>query len=52
MKVKRGDVAIIDHPFSDASGTKVRPALVVQTDPRNTLLSERLSSSSPRICGT
>ena len=33
MKVKRGDVVIIDHPFSDATGSKVRPALVVQNDP-------------------
>ena len=40
MKVRRGDVVIIDHPFSDATGSKVRPALVVQSDPRNTLLRE------------
>src|SRR5438132_10300414 len=40
MKVKRGDVVLLDHPFSDASGSKVRPALVVQGDARNTLLTE------------
>ena len=40
MKVQRGDVLIIDHPFSDASGSKVRPALVVQSDLRNALLAE------------
>jgi mRNA-degrading endonuclease toxin of MazEF toxin-antitoxin module len=34
MKVKRGDVVLLDHPFSDASGSKVRPALVVQADAR------------------
>ena len=27
MKVNRGDVVLIDHPFSDASGSKVRPVL-------------------------
>lgn len=44
MKVHRGDVVIIDHPFSDATGSKVRPALVVQSDPRNALLNETIIS--------
>src|SRR4051794_32471456 len=38
MKVQRGDVVLVDHPFSDASGHKVRPALVVQSDVRNAML--------------
>jgi mRNA interferase MazF len=38
MKVQRGDVVTIDHPYSDATGSKVRPALVVQGDSRNTIL--------------
>src|SRR5438034_1237308 len=42
MKVQRGDVVLLDHPFSDASGSKVRPALVVQTDARNTRLTETI----------
>ena len=42
MKVQRGDVVIIDHPFSDASGSKVRPALVVQGDRRNAALTETI----------
>jgi mRNA interferase MazF len=42
MRVQRGDVIIIDHPFSDASGAKVRPALVVQSDSRNALLKETI----------
>ncbi len=42
MKVNRGDVIIIDHPFSDAGGSKVRPALVVQNDRRNALLAETI----------
>ena len=29
MNVRRGDVAILYCPYSDASGFKVRPALVV-----------------------
>ena len=38
MKVHRGDVVLIDHPFSDAAGSKVRPVLVVQADTRNAML--------------
>jgi mRNA interferase MazF len=38
MKVNRGDVVVINHPFSDATGSKVRPALVVQGNHRNVLL--------------
>jgi mRNA interferase MazF len=30
--MNRGDVVILDHPYSDGSGSKVRPALVVQND--------------------
>jgi mRNA-degrading endonuclease toxin of MazEF toxin-antitoxin module len=42
MKVHRGDVILLDHPFSDASGSKVRPALVVQDDTRNSRLTETI----------
>jgi mRNA-degrading endonuclease toxin of MazEF toxin-antitoxin module len=42
MKVKRGEVVLLDHPFSDASGSKVRPALVVQDDARNARLTETI----------
>ena len=42
MKVSRGDVVLINHPFSDASGSKVRPALVVQSDRRNAILAETI----------
>jgi mRNA-degrading endonuclease toxin of MazEF toxin-antitoxin module len=38
MRVKRGEVVLLNHPFSDASGSKVRPVLVVQSDARNALL--------------
>jgi mRNA interferase MazF len=33
--MKRGDVVILDHPFTDGSASKVRPALVVQNDRDN-----------------
>jgi mRNA interferase MazF len=42
MKVKRGDVVIVDHPFSDASGAQVRPALIVQEDRRYAMLTETI----------
>jgi mRNA-degrading endonuclease toxin of MazEF toxin-antitoxin module len=32
MKVGRGDVFLVDFPFSTGGGAKVRPALVVQND--------------------
>src|SRR4051794_1357892 len=35
MSVHRGDVVIVDYPFSDRTGSKVRPALVVQADALN-----------------
>jgi mRNA interferase MazF len=35
VKVSRGDVVLLDFPFSDASGRKVRPAVVVQSDAHN-----------------
>lgn len=35
MSVYRGDVVIVDFPFPDATGSKVRPALVVQSDRNN-----------------
>jgi mRNA interferase MazF len=42
MKVRRGDVVLLDHPYSDASGSKVRPALVVQADTRNAILTNTI----------
>lgn len=42
MKGTRGDVVLINHPFSDASGSKVRPAVVVQNNRRNAALSETI----------
>jgi mRNA interferase MazF len=35
--MKRGDVVIIDFPYSDRTGSKVRPSLVVQSDALNSI---------------
>lgn len=33
--MKRGDVVLFDYPFTDRTGSKLRPALVVQADAFN-----------------
>ncbi len=35
--MKRGDVVIIDFPYSDRTGGNVRPSLVVQSDTPQTM---------------
>lgn len=35
MTLSRGDVVLLDFPFSSGAGSKVRPALVVQNDRDN-----------------
>jgi len=35
MKVSRGDVVRVDWPYSDGTGSKVRPAIVVLSDTLN-----------------
>ena len=32
MKVKRGNIVLVDFPYSNHTGSKVRPVLVVQSD--------------------
>ena len=54
MNVRRGDIVIIDFPYSDHSGSKIRPALVVQSDAWNqriddTILALITSSSQRRV---
>src|SRR5260370_7058990 len=39
---KRGDVVEVDWPYSDLSGTKVRPAVVVQADFLNGLIDDTI----------
>lgn len=40
--MKRGDVIEVDWPFSDISGTKVRPAVVVQADFLNGIIDDTI----------
>ena len=35
LKVKQGDIVLIRFPFSDLSGAKVRPALVISNNKYN-----------------
>lgn len=38
--MNRGDVVVVDWPFSDLSGSKLRPAIVVQADFLNGLVDD------------
>ena len=40
MPIRRGDIVLANLPFSDLSGAKVRPALVVQCDANNQRLQD------------
>src|SRR5271165_1111326 len=40
--MKRGDVVLLDYPFADGSGSKVRPALMVQNDRDNQRLTNTI----------
>jgi len=35
MNVQRGDVVLVDYPYSAGGGTKVRPVFVIQNDRDN-----------------
>lgn len=35
MPLSRGDVILVQFPYSSGTGSKLRPALVVQPDPNN-----------------
>lgn len=35
MKVQRGEIVLVDFPYSNHSESKTRPALVVQANPWN-----------------
>jgi mRNA interferase MazF len=40
MTLKRGNIILADLPFTDRSGSKIRPALVVQSDHNNARLED------------
>lgn len=42
MNVHRGDIVLVDFPYSDQTGSKVRPALVVQADVWNQALDDTI----------
>jgi mRNA interferase MazF len=46
--MKRGDVVLVDFPYSDATGSKLRPALVVQADFLNGLIADTVLVSITR----
>jgi len=54
--MNRGDVILVDFPFSDRTGSKVRPALVVQADGLNARLDDTIvaliTSSNRRMTGS
>jgi mRNA interferase MazF len=42
--MRRGDVVVINFPYSDGTGSKVRPALVVQNDADNQRLKNTIAA--------
>ncbi len=42
MNVERGDVVLLDYPYSSGGGAKVRPVLVVQNDRDNRRLTNTI----------
>ena len=42
MSVQRGEVVRVDWPYSDRTGSKVRPAVVIQDDPYNHQIADTL----------
>lgn len=42
MIVSRGDVVMVDFPYSDRTGSKLRPAVVVQADRWNRTLADTI----------
>jgi mRNA interferase MazF len=55
MNVQRGDVVMVDWIYSDRTGSKRRPALVIQADVYNTVLDDTIlaliTSSTRRRVG-
>jgi mRNA-degrading endonuclease toxin of MazEF toxin-antitoxin module len=50
--MNRGEVVQVDWPYSDLTGSKSRPAVVVQADYLNGLIVKGLASTAARRWGT
>lgn len=48
MMVSRGNVVLVDYPFSDGTGSKVRPALVVQANVLNQRIDDTILAAISR----
>jgi len=54
--MNRGDVVLVDWPYSDRTGSKLRPAVVVQTDLSNSIIDDtvlvQITTTAHSIPGT
>ena len=48
MSFSRGEIVLVNYPFSDRTGSKVRPALVVQADALNGRITDTILASVSR----
>src|SRR5437867_3128897 len=48
MTVSRGEIVLVDYPFSDRTGSKVRPALVVQCNALNSRIDDTILAAVSR----
>src|SRR5687767_12259456 len=48
MSISRGEIVLVDFPFSDRTGSKVRPALIVQTDAMNRRIDDTILAAISR----
>ncbi len=50
--MKRGDLVLADLPYSDGTGSKVRPAVIVSTDRNNPILDDVILAAISRFTRT
>ncbi len=50
ITVSRGDVALVDYPYSDRAGSKVRPCVVVQNDAEQNPVHARMRHGISHYC--
>lgn len=48
MKVSRGNIVLLNMPFSTGDGSKIRPAIVVQSDQKNARLTNTIVAAITR----